>query len=91
MSLHRLSSITIGVPEPEPVRAFYREFGLVETRPGRLETADGGEQLRVQRAPRRQLLALSVGVDDADDLERAASALARLGVAAARDGRVLRS
>jgi catechol 2,3-dioxygenase-like lactoylglutathione lyase family enzyme len=91
MPLHRLSSITIGVPEPEPVRAFYREFGLVETRPGRLETADGGEQLRVQRAPRRQLLALSVGVDDADDLERAASALAKLGVAAARDGRVLRS
>jgi catechol 2,3-dioxygenase-like lactoylglutathione lyase family enzyme len=91
MSLHRLSSITIGVPEPEPVRAFYRDFGLVETRPGRFETADGGEQLAIARAPLRSLVALRIGVDDADDLERAASALAKLGVSAARDARTLRA
>ena len=89
MSLHRLSSITIGVPEPEPVRAFYRDFGLAEAAPGRFETADGGEQLRIEAAPRRRLLALRVGVDDADDLARTAAALAKLGVAAERSARSL--
>jgi len=80
MSLHRLASLTIGVPEPVPVRAFYRDFGLVETAPGRLESADGGAQLRIEASPRRGLLALSVGVDDGDDLGRAAAGLQRLGV-----------
>jgi catechol 2,3-dioxygenase-like lactoylglutathione lyase family enzyme len=89
MSLHRLASITIGVPEPEPVRAFYREFGLTETTPGRFETADGGEQLRIETAKQRRLLALSIGVDDADDLARTAAALAKLGVAAERQPRSL--
>ncbi len=91
MSLHRLSSITIGVPAPEPVRAFYRDFGLVETRPGRLETADGGEQLRIEAAPRRNLLGLAVGVDGPDDLARVGAALAKLGIAAEPDGGVLRA
>ena len=91
MSLHRLRSITIGVPSVEAVRGFYRDFGLDETVPGRFETADGGEQLRLAEAPRRSLLALAVGVDDADDLGRVAAALARLGVAVAHDPRALRA
>jgi len=82
MPLHRLRSIAVGVPDLDPVRAFYRELGLDELAPGRFATADGGEQLRLERAPRRRLLALSVGVDDGDDLARAAAALARLGIAA---------
>jgi catechol 2,3-dioxygenase-like lactoylglutathione lyase family enzyme len=89
MALHRLAWITIGVPSPEPVRSFYRDLGLVETSAGRFETADGGEQLRIETAPRRSLLALGVGVDDPDDLARAASALAKLGVAAERAERSL--
>jgi catechol 2,3-dioxygenase-like lactoylglutathione lyase family enzyme len=89
VSLHRLRAITIGVPAPEPVHAFYRDFGLVEASPGRFETCDGGEQLRIEHAPRRNLLALSVGVDDADDLGRVAVALAGLGVAVERTERVL--
>jgi catechol 2,3-dioxygenase-like lactoylglutathione lyase family enzyme len=84
MALHRLSSIEIGAPHTDAVCAFYRDFGLVETAPGRFETADGGEQLRVAAGPRRALRALAVGVDDADDLSRVASALARLGVATER-------
>jgi catechol 2,3-dioxygenase-like lactoylglutathione lyase family enzyme len=82
MSLHRLSSVTIGVASVDAVRPFYRDFGLLETCLGRFETADGGEQLRIETAPRRSLLALSIGVDDADDLARIAGSLARLGVAA---------
>ncbi|HEY8153765.1 MAG TPA: VOC family protein [Myxococcota bacterium] len=89
MPLHRLASLTIGVPAPEPVRGFYRDFGLAETKPGRFETADGGEQLRIQAAPWRRLLALAIGVDDADDLGRVAAALARLGVETERGERAL--
>jgi len=84
MSLHRLRSITVGVPVLEAVRGFYRDFGLAEASPGHFETADGGEQLRFADAPRRTLLALAVGVDDADDLGRAAASLAKLGVASQR-------
>jgi catechol 2,3-dioxygenase-like lactoylglutathione lyase family enzyme len=91
MSLHRLRSITIGVPNPDAVRAFYRDFGLAETGPGRFETADGGEQLCVAQAPRRQLLALSIGVDDADDLARTAASLASLGAAAAQSDLTLQT
>jgi hypothetical protein len=73
------------------VRAFYRDFGLDEKAPGRFETSDGGEQLRIETAPRRGLLALSIGVDDADDLGRVAASLAKLDVAVASDGRSLRA
>jgi catechol 2,3-dioxygenase-like lactoylglutathione lyase family enzyme len=89
MPLHRIRSIAIGVPDVEPVRGFYRELGLTETSPQRFATADGGEQLRLERAPRRSLLALSVGVDDAEDVRRAATALARLGLPSERDARGL--
>jgi catechol 2,3-dioxygenase-like lactoylglutathione lyase family enzyme len=85
MALHRIRSIAIGVPDVEPVRAFYRDFGLSETAPQRFATADGGEQLRLERAPRRKLLALAVGVDGVDDLGRAATALAGLGLPSERD------
>jgi catechol 2,3-dioxygenase-like lactoylglutathione lyase family enzyme len=89
MSLHRLSSIEIAAPNTDPVRAFYRDFGLTETAPGRFDTADGGEQLRIAAGPRRALRTLAIGVDDDDDLARAASSLARLGIAAERSARTL--
>jgi catechol 2,3-dioxygenase-like lactoylglutathione lyase family enzyme len=81
MSLHRLASIEIAAPRTDAVRAFYRDFGLAETAPGSFATADGGDQLRITAAPRRALLALAIGVDDADDLARTESALARQGIA----------
>jgi len=91
MSLHRLRSITVGVPSVDAVRGFYRDFGLEETSPGRFATADGGEQLVLAEAPRRALVGLAIGVDDADDLGRAAAALARLGVATERAASSLRA
>jgi catechol 2,3-dioxygenase-like lactoylglutathione lyase family enzyme len=86
MALHRLAKIEVGLPDAAlaPTRAFYREFGLREGAPGRFASADGGEQLAFASAPRRALVALRVGVDDADDLGRAAATLARLGVACER-------
>ena len=89
MSLHRLASIAFAAPSTDAVRAFYRDFGLVETAPGRFATADGGEQLRIEPGPLRSLRSLAIGVDDADDLARADSALARLGVAAELGARSL--
>ena len=89
MSLHRLASISIGAPHGDAVRAFYRDFGLVETAPGRFATADGGEQLCIEPGPRRALLALAIGVDDADDLARVEASLGRLGIACQRSGLAL--
>ena len=93
MALHRLSRIEVGVPEGvlAEARAFYRDFGLSEVSEGRFATADGGEQLALVPAPRRSLRALEVGVDDADDLGRAAGSLEKLGIASERHGGSLRS
>ncbi|MBM3673947.1 MAG: dioxygenase [Actinobacteria bacterium] len=79
MALHRLTTITLGVPDVAATAAFYRDFGLVETEPATFATRDGGEQLRLAPAPRRRLLELGLGAHDADDLARISSALTRLG------------
>ena len=47
MPIHRISSITIGVPDVDKTAEFYRDFGMTETAPGQFATADGGEQLRI--------------------------------------------
>jgi hypothetical protein len=86
MSLHRLTTIAIGVPEVAPVAAFYRDLGLAETSPGVLATRDGGEQLRLVQSPRRRLVELGVGAEGPDDLERIARSLEGLGIAATRRG-----
>ncbi len=91
MALHRLSQIEVGVPESTLAAtcAYYQEFGLAEAAPGRFATLDGGEQLAFVAAPRRTLRALRVGVDDADDLGRAAASLAKLGFACERSAHSL--
>jgi hypothetical protein len=75
MALHRLSSLTVGVPDVGAVSGFYEAFGLASLGGGRFATRDGGEQLRLNTAPYRRLEAITVGVDDADDLARISSAL----------------
>jgi catechol 2,3-dioxygenase-like lactoylglutathione lyase family enzyme len=79
MSLHRLTTITIGVPNVADTAQYYAEFGLTretarETardgdQPVSFSTGDGGVQLRLQATARRR---------------RVATSLARLGVAAER-------
>jgi catechol 2,3-dioxygenase-like lactoylglutathione lyase family enzyme len=73
--LHRLTDVTIGVPHVEETLAYYTEFGLTPTAHDALATTDGGEQLRVEHAPRRRLLRIGIGVDDRDDLDRILSRL----------------
>jgi len=80
MSLHRLSHVTIGVPNPVETRDYYTDFGLVPGEQGRLATRDGGDQLKVVSAPRRQLVELGLAVDDGDDLAGIAAGVQRLGL-----------
>ncbi|MEU9334036.1 VOC family protein [Streptomyces sp. NPDC048290] len=79
MALHRLLSIVMGVPQVKETADYYTEFGLRPDGDGWFATEDGGRQLRIVHAPTRTLLALHVGVDSPDDLDRAAAALGRLG------------
>jgi catechol 2,3-dioxygenase-like lactoylglutathione lyase family enzyme len=80
MALHRLNSVTIGVPDVKRTAEFYRDFNLTETAPGQFATADGGEQLRLVPTPVRRLVELNIGADDEDDISRVASQLTRLDV-----------
>src|SRR5688572_23484286 len=84
--LHRLTTITVGVPEVDAVSVFYRDFGLVDLGDGRFGTRDGGEQLRLVDAPRRGLHELGLGADDRDDLDRIARSLQTLDAPVVRDG-----
>jgi catechol 2,3-dioxygenase-like lactoylglutathione lyase family enzyme len=78
MTLHRLTSITIGVPNVPETAAYYEEFGLTPSGGNTFATVDGGEQLRLVRSPMRRLVELGVGVTDPDDLSRTAAALSKL-------------
>ena len=87
MALHRLTSITMGVPNVDETAAYYDEFGLVPDGEGWFTTRDGGRQLRIVHAPTRRLVDLHVGVDDTDDLARAADNLHRMGITVERGPR----
>jgi catechol 2,3-dioxygenase-like lactoylglutathione lyase family enzyme len=89
-----MSSLTFGVPDIARVTGYYEDFGLVTTRTDddgttHLATVEGGEQLHIARADRRRLLAMSVGADDQDDLDRIAGRLTRLELPLRRGARRL--
>jgi catechol 2,3-dioxygenase-like lactoylglutathione lyase family enzyme len=86
VALHQLRSITIGVPDPEPVAQFYEAFGLARTEGTVLSTSEGGRQLYLESAPTRRLVRLVVAVDDGDDLGRTGAALERDGHRMVADG-----
>ena len=75
MALHQLCSITIGVPDTEPVAQYYEAFGLERTEHAALSTTEGGRQLFLETAPTRRLVQLVVGVDSPDDLDRVRASL----------------
>jgi catechol 2,3-dioxygenase-like lactoylglutathione lyase family enzyme len=79
MALHRLTRITIGVPDPAEAAAYYADFGLIPAGNSVFSTADGGEQLRLVRTPTRRLIELGIGAADPDDLAHASANLSRLG------------
>jgi catechol 2,3-dioxygenase-like lactoylglutathione lyase family enzyme len=81
MSLHRLTSVTVGVPNLDASRKFYRDFGLVEAAPGRFSSRFGGEQLVLVEQAERGVIEIGIGCHDRDDLGRTASALSKAGIA----------
>ncbi|MEV6164213.1 VOC family protein [Streptomyces sp. NPDC052052] len=89
MALHTLRRITLGVPDVPAVSRFYTEFGLQPLGEGRFASVDGGEQLRLVQRPTRRLVEMVIGVDDQDDLYRAASRLTREGFGSRPDGTAL--
>ena len=94
MSLHGLTSITLGVPDVAAAAGYYEEFGLQPVAGGDpgsrgFATADGGEQLRLTFADRRRLFEIGIGADDQDDLGRIAANLRRLDVEFRQDAESL--
>jgi catechol 2,3-dioxygenase-like lactoylglutathione lyase family enzyme len=85
MALHRLNSVTIGVPNVDATREFYRDFNLTETAPGVFSSSDGGDQLRIKHSPVRRVLELNIGVEHQDDVDRVAAQLAKLDINSERD------
>ena len=83
MALHRLDSLTLGVPDMAATTRFYTDFGLTPTSPGTFATVEGGEQLRLVESPYRRLVNATFATDDEDDLLRAERSLAAIGVVAA--------
>jgi len=89
MALHRLTAVTIGVPNVPETQAYYAEFGLQPSADGWFATRDGGRQLRITHAPTRRLIEIGLGAADEDDIERIACNLTRLGARADRQPRQL--
>lgn len=78
--LHRLTSITLGVPDVAASSAFFTDFGLTATGESRLATRDGGDQLELVASAHRQLHRLGVGASDSDDLGRIADRVESVGL-----------
>jgi catechol 2,3-dioxygenase-like lactoylglutathione lyase family enzyme len=97
VSLHRLTHVTIGVPDLDATAQYYTDFGLtpaehaVDDQTRRFTTADGGEQLVLVHRPVRQLVEIGIGAQDPDDLGSIQSRLARLDVGSQIDGDQLRT
>ncbi|MGW9026703.1 VOC family protein [Streptomyces sp. NPDC055722] len=95
MSLHRLTDITMGVPNIAETVEFYTQFGLLpqpsnDPNEHWFGTVDGGpRQLKIVHAPVRRLLSLGIGAEDPDDFGRIGASLQRLGVESRIDGEQL--
>jgi catechol 2,3-dioxygenase-like lactoylglutathione lyase family enzyme len=86
MVTHRLTNITIGVPDVAVCAQFYRDFGLVETAPNTFATSDGGDQLHLVHGSRRMLTHVGIGVDDGNDLDRLEASVGALDFPTEREG-----
>jgi catechol 2,3-dioxygenase-like lactoylglutathione lyase family enzyme len=80
MGLHRLTSITLGVPDVVAATTFFTEFGLASSDDGWLSTRDGGAQLELVPSSRRRLARLGLGATEPDDLGRFEAAVAATGL-----------
>jgi catechol 2,3-dioxygenase-like lactoylglutathione lyase family enzyme len=80
MALHGLAEMTLGVPNVDATKQFYREFGLAESDNGMFSSTDGGDQLRVVDSPYRRLVEFALAADDTDDIQRIRAAATTYGI-----------
>jgi len=69
MGAHRLLGLVRDVVDFEATCAFYREFGLTQTRPGVFASVVGGEQMELREASWPGVARIDVGVDGQADLD----------------------
>ena len=80
MPLHRLTSITLGTPDPAGSSQFFTSFGLDPDGDGWFGTRDGGNQIELVETRTRSLERLGIAAEDSDDLGRIASLVAETGL-----------
>jgi catechol 2,3-dioxygenase-like lactoylglutathione lyase family enzyme len=80
MSLHRLLSMRVGVPDPEGLGAFYGELGLAHDGSAGFAGTDAGTQLVVDHHAFRRLLEVRIGATDEATLAAIATRLGERGL-----------
>lgn len=77
MPLHRVDSLTLGVPDLAAATAFYEDFGLARCGApagagarATLATKEGGDQLELVPSLVRRLVQATFAADDGDDVLR---------------------
>ncbi|MEM9041826.1 MAG: VOC family protein [Actinomycetota bacterium] len=80
MGLHRLTSITLGVPDVDASRTFLTDFGLTPRDDAWLTTRDGGDQIELVESSQRRLERLGLGAEEPDDLARIAQRVETVGL-----------
>ncbi|WP_123026564.1 VOC family protein [Mycolicibacterium stellerae] len=86
MPLHRLTALTMGVPNVDETIAYYTEFGLTPGADGWLSSTDGGQQLRVTGAPSRRLIEIGIGAEHPGDITEVVHRLRATGAPVQTDG-----
>lgn len=80
MGLHRLTSITLGVPDVAASSAFFTDFGLDAGDDGWHATRDAGDQLQLVTAPHRRLERLGLGAGAPADVAAIADRVSSIGL-----------
>jgi catechol 2,3-dioxygenase-like lactoylglutathione lyase family enzyme len=89
MSIDRLLDITLAVPDPDELAAFWARRGLQATGDGVLGTAERPRQLVLRDGAYRHLAELHLGCANEADLTAIARSLELLGIASQIDGTTL--
>jgi catechol 2,3-dioxygenase-like lactoylglutathione lyase family enzyme len=89
MTLHRLVSMRVGVPDAQGLSGFYDELGLTRHGVDRFAGSDGGAVVKVEEYPFRRLLEVTVGADDESHIAAATRRLTDAGLSPRVDDGVL--
>jgi len=90
MALHALLDIELAVPDPDALRTFWTDLGMLPTDASTLGTADRPSQLRIREGAWRHVTEVRLGCTDEADLVATQQRLSLLGVASTISDGVLR-